>query len=262
MDSIAIFSDYVAKTSYSDLPAKAIENTKKFIIDTIGVGIAGLNAPGCIEALEMVKYWGGRPESTVFFNDFKCPAPWASFVNSVFMHALDFDDTLDESAHHANVSVLPAALAIAESKKGVTGKDLICAVTIGQDVSCRLAIALRRPLAWTRAATCGFFGATAAACKILKLNQEKTVNAFGIAYSQTAGNIQGLLDRALSKRMQPAFAAKSAIISALLAERGVTGAKNVLEGDFGFFKLYEANDYNKNVLLKKLGKDFTGKRKP
>jgi len=260
MDSIARFSDYVARINYSDLPTAVIENTKKFIIDTIGVGIAGLNAPGCLEALEVVKYWGGRPEATVLMSDFRCPAPWAGFVNSIFMHALDFDDTLDESAHHATVTALSPALAMAESKGEVTGKELICAVAIGQDISCRLAIALRRPLAWTRAATCGFFGATAAAGKILRLNEEKMWNAFGIAYSQTAGNIQGLLDGALSKRMQPGFAVKSAILSALLAQKGVTGARNVLEGDFGFFKLYEGNDYDKDILLKNLGEDFTGNR--
>lgn len=260
MDSIGQFSDYVTRTGYFDLPTAVIENTKKFVIDTIGAGIAGQTAPGCIEALEVVKRWGGRPESTVLMNDFRCPAPLAGFVNSIFMHALDFDDTLDESAHHATVSVLPAALAMAESKGEVTGKDLICAIAVGQDVSCRLAIALRRPLAWTRAATCGFFGATASAGKILKLDQEKMWNAFGIAYSQTAGNIQGLLDGALSKRMQPGFAAKSAIFSAVLAKRGITGARNVLEGEFGFFKLYEGNDYDKDVLLKDLGEDFTGNR--
>jgi len=60
--------------------------------------------------------------------------------------------------------------------------------------------------------------------------------------------------------MQPGFAVKSAIMSALLAEKGVTGARNVLEGDFGFFKLYEGNDYDKSVLLKDLGEDFTGSR--
>ena len=128
MDSIGQLSDYVVKTDYVHLPRAVIENTKKFIVDSIGVAIAGLNSPGCLEALEVIKHWGGRPEATVILSDLRCPAPWAGFVNSIFMHALDFDDTLDESAHHATVSALPAALAIAESKGGASGKDLICAV--------------------------------------------------------------------------------------------------------------------------------------
>lgn len=258
MDMISQFAEYIAKTNYSDLPGPVIENTKKFIIDTIGVGIAGLEAPGCLQALELVKGFGGRPEATVLMNNFKCPSPWAGFINSIFMHALDFDDALDESPLHANVSALPAALALAESRQGVTGKDLISAVAIGQDVACRVGASLNRPLAWTRTATCGFFGATAAAGKVVKLDREKMWDAFGISYCQTAGNVQCMLDGVLVKRMQPAFAAKSAILSTLLAENGITGTKNVLEGDFGFFKLYEGNDYDKNILLNDLGEDFRG----
>jgi len=258
MDMISQFADYIEETDYSDLSHSVIENTKKFIIDTLGVGIAGLEAPGCRQALEVVKSFGGYPEATVLMNDFQCSSPWASFMNSIFMHALDFDDALDESPLHANVSVLPAALAMGESRLGVTGKDLICAITIGQDVACRIGASLKRPLAWTRTVTCGFFGATAAVGKIAKLDREKMWDAFGISYCQTAGNVQCMLDGVLVKRIQPAFAAKSAILSTLLAEKGITGTKNVLEGDFGFFKLYEGNDYDKDILLNDLGEDFRG----
>ncbi|MDY0222479.1 MAG: MmgE/PrpD family protein [Desulfobacterium sp.] len=258
MDSISKFVEHVVGVDFIDLPQTIIDTTKNLLIDTIGVGIAGVDAPGCNEALQLVKGWGGRKDATVLFQGFRCPAPWAAFVNSIAMHALDFDDTLDKSAHHANVSVLPAALAAAEVKGETSGRDLIVAVALGHDISIRLALSLTRPLAWTRAATCGFFGATAAVGKILGLDRENLWNAFGLAYCQTAGNVQGLVDGALSKRMQPAFAAKNAILSSLLAEKGVTGPKNVLEGDYGFFKLYEHNDYDKNILLRNLGAEFTG----
>lgn len=258
MDAITMFSDYIAKTKYSDLPKEVVDNTKKFIIDTIGVGIAGLDAPACQETLELIRHWEGVKESTVLMSNYSCPAPWAAFMNSIFMHALDFDDTLDESPLHANVSVLPAALAMADSRKGTTGQDLLCAVAIGQDVACRIALSLKRPLSWTRSATCAYFGGTAAAGKVLHLDREKMWNAFGITYCQTAGNSQCLLDGALVKRMQPAFGAQSAILSTLLAEKGVTGAKNVLEGAYGFFKLYEGNEYDREVLLRSLGNEFAG----
>lgn len=260
MDSIATIARHVARTSYRDLSMSVIENTKKCIIDTIGVGIAGRRAPACPEALFMIRQWAGRPESTIILQDFKSPAPWAAFVNSIAMHALDFDDTLDESPHHANVSAFPAALAAAEACGGVSGQELICALALGNDVSCRLSLSLKRPLSWTRAATCGHFGATAAVGKIWDITEEQLVNAFGIVYAQTAGNVQALLDGALTKRMQPAFAAKNAILSVELAKRGITGASNVLEGEMGFYKLYEQNEYNKAVLLEDLGKNFAGER--
>ena len=258
MDAVSQFADYVAETKFSDLPREVVDNTKKFIIDTIGVGIAGIEAPGCQETLGTVRKWGGVKESTVLLSRYQCPAPWAAFLNSIFMHAIDFDDALDASALHANVSTLPAALALAETQKETTGKDLICAVAIGQDVTCRIGSSLKRPLAWIRTATCGCFGATAAAGKILKLDKEKIWDALGIAYSQTSGNMQCLLDGALVKRMQPAFAAKAAVISSLLAQNRITGTRNVLEGDYGFFKLYEGNEYDRGILLDGLGKNYTG----
>lgn len=260
MDSIGLFVKHVIKIDFNDLPPAVIENTKKLIIDSIGTGVAGQHAPSCIESLEVVKAWQGSPEATVLFSDFRCPAPWAGMLNSIFMHALDFDDTLDESAHHGNVAVLPAAMAVAEAKGGVSGRDLICAVALGLDVSCRMALSIKTPLSWTRASTCGFFGATTSAAKVLGLDEEKLWNAYGIAYAQTAGNIQALVDGAMAKRMQLGFAVKDSILSVALAEKGVTGAKNVLEGDYGYFKLYERNKYDKSVLLKDLGKDFYGNR--
>ena len=153
MDDISQFAGYIARTQYSELPQTVVNNTKKFIIDTIGVGLAGLEAPGCPESIDVVKAWGGVPERTVLMNDYKCSSPWAAFLNSIFMHALDFDDALDESPLHANVSALPAALALGEARQGATGKDLICAVALGQDVACRIGASLKLPLAWTRTAT-------------------------------------------------------------------------------------------------------------
>ncbi len=260
MDSIVVLAEHVVRTSYRDVSESVIEGTKKCIMDTIGVGIAGRDMAACPEAFDMVRHWGGRPEATMILRKTRGPAPWAGFINSIAMHALDFDDTLDASPHHANVSTLPAALAAAEAKGGVTGRDLICALTLGNDISCRLALSLKRPLSWTRAATCGYFGATAAVGKIWGLRETELRHAFGIAYAQTSGNVQGLLDGALSKRMQPAFAAKNAIVSVELARRGVTGAKNILEGEVGFFRLYEQNEYDKTVLLDRLGAEYGGER--
>lgn len=258
MDTISQFADYVEKTKFLDLPQEVVDNTKKFIIDTIGVGIAGLEAPACREALRTIQNWGGVNECTVLLSNYRCPAPWAAFLNSIFMHALDFDDALDASPLHANVSVLPAALALSESREGTTGKDLICAVAIGQDIACRIGSSLKRPLAWTRTVTCGYFGATAAAGKILNLDREKIWNAFGISYCQTSGNVQCMLDGVLVKRIQPSFAAKAAILSSCLAQNGITGTRNVLDGDVGFFKLYEGNEYDREILVGGLGKEYKG----
>jgi 2-methylcitrate dehydratase PrpD len=74
------------------------------------------------------------------------------------------------------------------------------------------------------------------------LDLDQTVDALGIYYAQTAGNRQALLEYTLTKRMQPAYMAQSAIWSAFLARRGVTGAEHAIEGKAGFFPVYVGKD--------------------
>jgi len=256
MDATSRILQHIEQTQFHDLPEAVVENTKRFILDSIGVALAGCNAPGCKEVVELVKEWGGKPEATIMSYGGKAPAPWAAMANSTMMHALDFDDTLDESALHAHVSVLPAALAAAESAGNISGADLINAVVLGVDIVCRLGLSTKRPLSWIRTATCGAFGAAAAAGKIVGLNRERLSHALGVVYSQTAGNAQCLIDGGLVKRMQPAFSAKSGVLSASLAQSGITGAKGFLEGQYGFFHLYESGDYDRERLLENLGKGY------
>ena len=248
---------YVSDTNFNRLPSEVVDETKKFILDTIGVGLAGVREPGCREVVDLVKKWSSNNagSSIIYYGD-KVSPPEAAFANSVMMHALDFDDTLDSSAMHAHVSSLPAALAIAEPKGKVSGKELITAVALGVDITCRIGSAILSPLSWIRSATCGSFGAAAAAAKILNGGEREILNTLGIAYSQTAGNAQCLVDGGLSKRMQPGFSARSAVLSAALASQGVTGATNVFMGEYGFFKLYERGKVKEKRATENLGDHF------
>jgi len=248
---------YVSGMTYDRLPTEVINETKKFILDTIGVGLAGVREPGCREVVDLVRKWSlNKSGSTIIYYGDKVSPPEAAFANSVLMHALDFDDTLDSSAMHAHVSSLPAALALAEAKGKVGGKELITAVALGVDITCRIASAITTPLSWVRTATCGSFGAAAAAAKILNGGEQEIGNALGIVYSQTAGNAQCLVDGGLVKRMQPGFSARSAVLSAALGSRGVTGATNIFEGDYGFFNLYERGKVKPERVTENLGEHF------
>ena len=248
---------YISETDYNSLPKEVIGETKKFILDTIGVGLAGAREPGCKEVVDLVKKWSpNNTGSTIIYYRDKVSPPEAAFANSVVMHALDFDDTLDSSAIHAHVSSIPAALAIAENKGKVSGKEFITAVILGVDITCRIASAILTPLSWIRTATCGSFGAAAAAAKILNGSEKEILNTLGIVYSQTAGNAQCLVDGGLVKRMQPGFSARSAVLSAALASQGITGATNLFMGEYGFFNLYERGKVKEENAVKNLGDHF------
>src|SRR5438067_12072427 len=135
-----------------------------------------------------------------------------------------------------------------------------CAVgdRAGGDVSCRIALACTVDRGWHRTAALGVFGATAASGKLIGLTPEQMLAAFGIAYSHAAGNRQCILDGALTKRLQAGQAASAGVFSAVLAQTGFTGARNIFNGRFGFFELYQPNGYDASVLLRDLGAVFQG----
>lgn len=111
-----------------------------FILDTIGVAMAGSTATGCAEVVNMIKDQGGRPDSSVLIYGGKVPAQEAAFANSMMIHGRDFDDTHDgQVGAHCNVSVLPAALALAE-RNGASGEEFLAAIVLGIDLMSQMGL--------------------------------------------------------------------------------------------------------------------------
>jgi 2-methylcitrate dehydratase PrpD len=247
-------AQHVCRTGYVDLPVSAVESARRDILDTFGCMLGGSGSLGIDELFAVIARWGGREESRVLLRGARLPAPQAALLNASMGHALDFDDTLDTGGSiHPGVSVLGAVLAVCDSLGGVSGRDLLLAVALGLDVSCRIALACTLDWGWHRTAAIGVFGAAAAAGKLIGLTPEQMLAGFGIAYSHAAGNRQCILDGALTKRMQAGQAASAGVFSAVLAQTGFTGARNIFNGRFGFFELYQPNGYDASVLLRDLG---------
>jgi 2-methylcitrate dehydratase PrpD len=252
-------AQYVCRTGYADLPGRAVESARCDILDTFGCMLGGSGSPGIDELFAVISHWGGLAESRVLLRGLRLPAPQAALLNASMGHALDFDDTLDAGGSiHPGVSVLGAVLAMCDSLGGVSGRDVLLAVALGLDVSCRIALASTLDRGWHRTSAMGVFGATAAAGKLLRLTPEQMLAGFGIAYSHAAGNRQCILDGALTKRMQAGQAASAGVFSAVLAQTGFTGARDIFNGRFGFFELYQPNGYDASALLRDLGTGFRG----
>jgi len=259
IDPAQILAEHVVQTSYSALPAHARTSSKRDILDTLGAAIGGSVAPGIDTLAGMVRHWGGRGESSLLLLGDRVPSPQAALVNAAMGHALDFDDTLDRGGSmHPGTSTLFASLATAERLGGVSGRDFVLAVTLGLDVACRLALAATIDRGWHRTSLMGIFGATAAAGKLLGLSVSQLINAFGIAYSQTAGNRQCIMDGALTKRLQAGQAASSAVLATQLAREDFTGAQSVFTGRFGFFPMYQPEGYDLSAITDALGHSFRG----
>jgi 2-methylcitrate dehydratase PrpD len=264
MTVVEEIAKYLVGTKFQDIPEQTIEKQKDLLIDTIGVALGGSKAPGVREVIDLLKGMGGKKESTILVDGGKVPSVHAAMANSLMAHSLDFDDMHEEAGIHANVSVIPAALAMAESTGGIDGKTFLTAMILGVDLVCRMGLAIPLSRGWHATTTFGIFGAAASASRILGLNEEKMIHALGIAYCQSSGNRQGRLEGALTKRLQPALASKAGLFSSILASRGITGPREIFEGDWGMLRLYgdpeHSEDREKIVenLMRGLGKRFLG----
>src|SRR5204863_8588823 len=178
-------AQHVCCTNYADLPASAVEPARRDILDTFGCMLGGSGSPGIGELFAVVSHWGGLPESRVLLRGVSVPSPQAALLNASMGHALDFDDTLDTGGSiHPGVSVLGAVLALSDSLGGVIGKELLLAVALGLDVSCRVALASTVDRGWHRTAAMGVFGAAASSGHLLRLMPVQWLACFGLAFSQ------------------------------------------------------------------------------
>ncbi len=263
MDAAYLFAKNFVNTKYENLPPEVVEATKKEILDLLGVALGGANQPGATHVCALVKEWGGKEESSIIGSRQKVPAPNAAQANATMAHTLDFDDVHEAAVMHPGIASIPVVLAVGEAQGNLSGRELITCAALGVDMMCRLALATtpgKSPidLGWHLTSVFGFMGAAATAARAMGLDEETIVNAIGIGYHQSGGNGQCVKDGALTKRLGPGFAVKGGITAALMARAGVTGAKNSLEGEWGFYRQYADGDYSREILAADLGKRFEG----
>ena len=257
-DLATLFGEHIVKATYQDLPAEAVRAARYSTLDTLGVilGSSGLMdvMPGIVE---LTREWGGKPESTLFGFGGKLPAVSAAFVNGSMGHGLDYDDHLPEG-HHPSVTVLPALLATAERRGGVTGEEFITALAVGQDLFARLRKNVAWKQDWFMTPVVGALASAAACAKLLRLDAAGVKDAIGIACTQSATTMQAAYGTGGDLRgMYGGFGAKAGVLSALLAEKGVRATSEPLEGSASFLPVY-FGEWDRDAMLADLGHDFQG----
>ncbi|MBM4260346.1 MAG: MmgE/PrpD family protein [Deltaproteobacteria bacterium] len=248
---------YLARTDYSALDADALRATKEHILYTLGTILAGSSAPGAKQALAGAKaLHGDNGQSSVLVTGDKLPAAGAALVNATMGHSRELDINDDRIAYKSSVTVVPSALALAESVGTVSGKDFIAAVCLGVDLGIRLGLATNPKPVHSRAIALGPFASAAACGKILGLNAAAMHDALGIAFcrSTTAGN--STVAPSLSKRLGVGFACQSGVVAALLARAGYPASGEVLQGSAGFFQNFYQQEGDYDALLDQLGSRF------
>src|SRR5258705_9776302 len=228
-------AEFVAGLQYERIPADVRERLKLLILDALGCALYGAELEWCRILRRTV---ADKDDScAVWGTQEKLSAPPAALMNGTQVQSFELDDVPRAGVLHAGAVVLPALLAVAESRRNLTGREFLAAAAAGYEVGPRVGLCMGPEhigQGWHSGATVGVFAAAAAAARGLKLPAEKCVHALGIGGTQSAG-LMAAQYGAMVKRMHAGRAAQSGLYGALLAEQGFTGIENVFEAEYGGF---------------------------
>jgi 2-methylcitrate dehydratase PrpD len=247
---------FLARLSYSDLSESQVSKLKLYFLDWLGSAIAGKGGEPIQIILGVIHELGGAPESTIIASQTSSNCLLAALANGASSHMVEMDDLHRESILHPATAIIPAVFALAEREKA-SGADLLLAIGVGYEAAIRVALGVgpSHYRFWHTTATCGTFGAAAGAARLLGLDEEQTISAYGSAGTQAAGLWEFLTNNAMSKQLHPGKAALNGLLSALLAQKGFTGARKILDGEKGFFQATSSHS-DAAKCLANLGKEF------
>lgn len=263
-------ASFIVKARFADLPPEVVHETKRVLLDSIGCAIGGLTTERGKIAVKLARNLGGPEEASIIGTNDKVACANAAFAQGELINALDFDAM---STGHISPGIIAAALPQAESMRA-SGKDLILATALGHEFARRVRSATtglypsisegphRGMIAWPEVygySDWALAGAVAAG-KIKNLNQEKMINAIGIAGYFCAPNVMVKWCHTspvkMSKYGFSGWGAHSGICAAALAEAGYKGDTELFEGRYGYWRFVGYDKWNTDGVLKNLGKEW------
>lgn len=217
---------------YTGLPDAALTHAKHCILDWFGVTLAGSCEPLSKVLVDELGDTAGP--NTLIGNGSRASLIDSALINGATSHALDFDDTVVAMMGHASVAIFPAVLALAE-QTGASGQEIISSFVAGFETACRigqLSFPTHYGIGFHATGTMGTFGAAAAASRLMRLDEDRTAMALGLAGAQAAG-IKSMFGT-MTKPLHAGKAASNGLLAARLASRGFTANPDVLETAQGF----------------------------
>ena len=230
-------AEWVADVRFEDLPRDVVEATKLRMLDVLGLALAGASTRfGRSIRAGAVALSPPGPCRIVGTGD-TVGVTAAAFANASLPQALEFDDTHNESIVHMSSPSVAASLALSELRP-VSGRDLILAIAVSNEIACRVGVVAPGQFHRRGFHPTGLFapfGVAYGAGTLLKLGADALAYAAGTCGSFAAGVLECWVDGTDTKFLHSGWAAQSGITAAMLAEAGVTGPPRIFEGRFGLF---------------------------
>lgn len=234
---LAAFS---AGLRYEHLSQDERRSCARHLLDTVGACVAGASSNVSRIAAGFARDIVGSGRVAVPGQRERYDSLTAAWLGGAAAHGLEVDDGYRAGSVHPGCVVVPALLAAAAGSD-VDGRKLMTSLAVGYEVSTRLAEAIHpasRERGFHNTPIVGVFAAACAVGSLRVQNASTIEQAMGIAASSAAGLFAFLEGGGEIKRLHAGLAAREGLMAALLAERGMTGPRRVIEGQDGFFQAY------------------------
>jgi 2-methylcitrate dehydratase PrpD len=229
------FGRFIEASYQTSFSASTLHSARRALLDWHGALIAGADTEAASRLREAYGDEFGVGHCSVAGSHKKVFARAAAFMNGTISHIAEFDDIFRDGAYHPACPTISAVLALAESRNDSV-EDLLAAIIIGYEVSTRISKVIQPShyQYFHTTGTVGVFGAAAACAHLLRLNATQACDALATAGTFASGLQQAFRSDSMTKPMHPGHAAEVGLNAALLAQAGMTGTPDLLEGDAGF----------------------------
>ncbi|WP_077343522.1 MmgE/PrpD family protein [Pseudocolwellia agarivorans] len=254
MTAIETLLQHIEQTTFENLPDSSVNAVKTFVLDSIGVGISGSRVLTTQHVKKAVATWGEAKQAQVWSTGEWLPANAAAVVNGFQIHNQEWDCVHEPAVVHPMAVILSALMAFGQ-RENITGKQLILGITVAVDVATLIGASATGAMKFFRPSICGCLGATAGLAAIKNIKGDTLKNALGIAYSQISGTMQAHVEGSPMLPMQIGINSANAINAFDMAMAGLQGPKDILEGPFGYFNLFE-DSYDLTYFNENIGKQY------
>ncbi len=256
--AIQQFAEFVCTTPRERHPASALERAEFAVLDTLGCTLLGAGSEVARVARACCADWSSG-DAAAFGCGSRLPPPWAAMVNGAAAHALDIDDFTFIANDHPSAVMLPALLsACCGQEQELGGMDLLDAYLVGLEVIFALGEAVNMghyKLGWHTTSTLDSLGATAAVCRLRRLEVSQTAAALSLTTSLGSGYVSQF--GTSGKPLHAGFAAKAGLLAASLGAAGATGQPAALDGPVSFATLLvPENEADFDAATAKLGRPW------
>lgn len=234
------FVQFAIASRETTFPQKARSMAVDAITDLIGCMIAGAGEP---LAGMLGRIVHDAPEGVPLVANGRTASPHDSALyNGALAHAIDYDDVTHPAYAHPGASIVPTIMALAD-QKAISGREALTAYILGIEMVSKLGRALNTmhyKNGWHASATFGTMGAAATAASVLRLDADAFARSLAMAASAASGLRANF--GTMTKPLHVGYAARNAVLAALMAREGITANTEILEHPYGYAEVFNHHD--------------------